>query len=99
MRITMNTHNNTFNLADLNENFTRIMDEILKDLIQAGTQYQGYVQNIEKNITVMHEQKLIKVALVGQYSSGKSTIISALTNNRQIKISGSIKSCVIHFIS
>ena len=86
----MNTHNNTFNLADLNENFTRIMDEILKDLIQAGTQYQGYVQNIEKNITVMHEQKLIKVALVGQYSSGKSTIISALTNNRQIKIDADI---------
>ena len=86
----MNTHNNTFNLADLNENFTRIMDEILKDLIQAGTQYQGYVQNIEKNITVMHEQKLIKVTLVGQYSSGKSTIISALTNNRQIKIDADI---------
>lgn len=86
----MNTQNNTFNLADLNENFTRIIDEILKDLIQAGTQYQGYVQNIEKNITVMHEQKLIKVALVGQYSSGKSTIISALTNNRQIKIDADI---------
>jgi GTPase SAR1 family protein len=90
MRITMNTQTNTFNLADLNENFTRIIDEILKDLNQAGTQYQGYVQNIEKNITDMHEQKLIKVALVGQYSSGKSTIISALTNNRQIKIDADI---------
>lgn len=41
-----------------------------------------------------NEEEKLKIAFVGQHNSGKSTIVSALTGNRQIKISGNVETDV-----
>jgi small GTP-binding protein len=41
------------------------------------------------------QRKYIKIAFVGQYSSGKSTIISALTGNRDIKIDANVATEIV----
>ena len=48
------------------------------------------VKEFEDDLIKLEEQKLLTVAFIGQYSSGKSTIISALTGNKNIKIDSDI---------
>lgn len=45
---------------------------------------------IQRVISDFFEQDILKISLVGQYSAGKSTIISALTGNQDIKIDADI---------
>lgn len=45
---------------------------------------------IEQELQELENRTDLKVAFVGQYSSGKSTIISALTSNKNIKIDANV---------
>lgn len=45
---------------------------------------------IEQELEELENRTDLKVAFVGQYSSGKSTIISALTGNKEIKIDANV---------
>jgi len=45
---------------------------------------------LHKELALLGERTGLKLAFVGQYSSGKSTIISALTGNKDIKIDANV---------
>lgn len=72
------------------------LDVQLKKLV--NDTYEILEQSNNTEIKVRIEQELeelenrtdLKVAFVGQYSSGKSTIISALTGNKDIKIDANV---------
>ncbi len=46
--------------------------------------------DLVKNLEAIRQDEDIIIAFIGQYSAGKSTIISALTGNRNIKINANI---------
>lgn len=48
-------------------------------------------EKLEKEIRECEEEEKLKMAFVGQHNSGKSTIISALTNDKTIKISSNVE--------
>ena len=48
-----------------------------------------------KELAGLKERSQIKIAFVGQYSSGKSTIISALTGNKDIVIDANVSTDVV----
>ena len=49
-----------------------------------------YKQKLAEEQKVIRENPVLRVAFIGQYSAGKSTIISALTGNRNISIGADI---------
>lgn len=74
------------------EDVTRRLNETSEGLIQLLTD-KDQTKACEAIQQLLEEQKrtsLLKVAFVGQYSAGKSTIISALTGDRSIKIDADI---------
>lgn len=73
----------------------------LNDLISKTNKLLEITNSVEiKERLDLEIQKLnnridLKVAFVGQYSSGKSTIISAMTGNKQIKIDANVATDVV----
>lgn len=73
----------------------------LKDLVQKTSNLLNEVDNKELQARLLEEMEVLKnrtelkVAFVGQYSSGKSTIISALTGNRNINIDANVATDVV----
>lgn len=53
-------------------------------------QFKAIRQKFQQEIKAYWDDGILKVAFVGQYSAGKSTIISALTGRRDIKIDADI---------
>ena len=49
---------------------------------------------LNDELSKIEEEKKIRVVFIGQYTAGKSTIISALTGNRSIKIDSDIATSV-----
>ncbi len=49
------------------------------------------VQSLKERLKEVEEESRLRIAFVGQHNAGKSTIISALTGNRQIKISANVE--------
>ena len=49
---------------------------------------------LKREIASHEDEKRLKIAFVGQHNSGKSSIISALTGNRAIKISNNVETDV-----
>ncbi len=47
-------------------------------------------EEVRQTLAALEEEAVLKVAFIGQYNAGKSTIISALTGNRDIKIASDI---------
>ena len=66
-----------------------ILKEKTKQLLQA-TGNTDLIDKLYSELKATNERQVLKLAFVGQYSSGKSTIISALTGNRNIKIDANI---------
>ena len=66
-----------------------ILKEKTKQLLQA-TGNTDLIDRLYSELNATNERQVLKLAFVGQYSSGKSTIISALTGNRNIKIDANI---------
>lgn len=78
---------------------TEIADRIKKneeDLVdiykEAG--YLDEVKNLKFQLEKSSEESQIRVVFIGQYTAGKSTIISALTTNKSIKIDSDISTNV-----
>lgn len=56
------------------------------DMLMAEAGNIDQREALHKELALLGERTDLKLAFVGQYSSGKSTIISALTGNKDIKI-------------
>lgn len=74
----------------------RELNERLRKLVDNTYQFLEQTSNVElKNklaseLHALEDRVDLKVAFVGQYSSGKSTIISALTGNKDIEIDANV---------
>ena len=77
----------TFEFGKISEEFSNILEDSKKIVSNYNNEI---VESLAKDIEEIENQKLLTVALIGQYSSGKSTIISALTGNKSIKIDADI---------
>lgn len=59
-----------------------------------GAHNSNVADCLKKEIASHEDEKRLKIAFVGQHNSGKSSIISALTGNRAIKISNNVETDV-----
>lgn len=76
-----------FEFGKISEEFSKILEDS-KNIV--SNYNNEIVESLAKDIEEIENQKLLTVALIGQYSAGKSTIISALTGNKSIKIDADI---------
>lgn len=60
------------------------------EVIQGYPAYNELGERIRRALDEKNEDSKLRIVLVGQYSSGKSSIISALTNDSSIKIDSDI---------
>ena len=60
-----------------------------------GTDNENLVIKMSEELTTSDERKELRLAFVGQYSSGKSTIISALTGRKDIKIDANVATDIV----
>ncbi|VXD12613.1 GTPase [Planktothrix paucivesiculata] len=87
----MAAQNSIFKSAIVGEKFNKILAYFEKLLAEANLPELTEIQEkLRENLKVYREDGVLSVAFIGQYSSGKSTIISALTGNRDIKIDADI---------
>lgn len=56
----------------------------------ASTKNQDLVSKLDTELESATDRKKLSISFVGQYSSGKSTIISAMTGNKDIKIDANV---------
>ena len=54
------------------------------------TENQDLASKLDAELDSADDRKKLTIAFVGQYNSGKSTIISAMTGNKHIKIDGNV---------
>lgn len=72
------------------------LDKKLRDLIDGTyaileeTDNTEIKQKLDAELKLLKNRTDLKIAFVGQYSSGKSTIISAITGNKNIKIDANV---------
>ena len=76
-----------FEFGKISEEFSNILEDSKKIVANYNNEI---VKSLIKDIEEIKNQKLLTIAFIGQYSSGKSTIISALTGNKSIKIDADI---------
>lgn len=87
----MTDQNSTFKSALVGEKFNKILDYFDKSLADSNLlELTRIRENLREELKEYREDGVLSVAFIGQYSSGKSTIISALTGNRDIKIDADI---------
>jgi hypothetical protein len=83
--------NESLLIEKVGRDFKRISEETMEILkTRGGPQYEQYAEQIQAILAAILQDSLVKVALIGQYSAGKSTIISALTGDKKIKIDADI---------
>ncbi|MEA5510336.1 LeoA/HP0731 family dynamin-like GTPase [Crocosphaera sp. UHCC 0190] len=82
------TANSTFKAAAIAHHFETTITKF-RDLLNTTNQVE-IKQKLDQELKQHQEQSFLTVAFVGQYSAGKSTIISALTGRRDIKIDADI---------
>jgi GTP-binding protein EngB required for normal cell division len=71
--------------------FDAIIEEFQKFLEKCDREEsKKYSQNLKKESKLIRENPVLQIAFIGQYSAGKSTIISALTGDKSIKIGSDI---------
>ncbi|MBQ9630168.1 MAG: 50S ribosome-binding GTPase [Treponema sp.] len=67
-------------------------DELQEKLLAAiSANNKDAASKLESGLKTQLAEEKLKIAFVGQHNAGKSTIISALTGNRQIKISNNVE--------
>ncbi|MEA5535285.1 LeoA/HP0731 family dynamin-like GTPase [Crocosphaera sp. XPORK-15E] len=84
----MTTNHSTFKAAAIAHHFETTITKF-SDLLNNINQVE-IKQKLDQELKQHQEQSFLTVAFVGQYSAGKSTIISALTERRDIKIDADI---------
>lgn len=63
-------------------------EEILKQI--ATNEAKSYLEKLKLESKSIRDNPVLKIAFIGQYSAGKSTIIRALTGNEKIKVGAGI---------
>ncbi|MGB3533746.1 MAG: GTPase [Microcoleaceae cyanobacterium] len=87
----MTQSNQDFQAAKIGSQFATTLTEFNTWLDNSDkSELKSLRQKLHNDLKEYCEQGAISVAFVGQYSSGKSTIISALTGKRDIKIDADI---------
>ncbi len=87
----MNQNQSQFNAAAIGEQFQTTCNKF--DNLLSKNQDEKLLaikQQFHQNLETYKKDGVLSVAFIGQYSAGKSTIISALTDNRDIKIDADI---------
>lgn len=82
-----------FNYAKHQEMLLSLIEKT-KNLL-ADTDNQDLVSKLDAELELATDRKELSLAFVGQYSSGKSTIISAMTGDKQIKIDANVATDVV----
>ncbi|MEM8719907.1 MAG: GTPase [Cyanobacteria bacterium P01_G01_bin.39] len=83
--------NQQFNAAAVTEKFNHAYTDLNNFLSVNDNENFNTIKNkLDLDIQKYKQEGLISVAFIGQYSAGKSTIISALTGKRDIKIDADI---------
>ena len=87
----MNQNNQQFNAAAISQKFNNACSNFNNLLAQNPNKNIAQIRNqFNQDLSDYKKEGLISVAFIGQYSAGKSTIISALTDKRDIKIDADI---------
>ena len=88
----MNQNQSQFNAAAIGEQFKTTCNkfECLLSQDEDDQKLLAIKQELHHNLEAYQKDGVLSVAFIGQYSAGKSTIISALTGNRDIKIDADI---------
>lgn len=82
---------NTFQLADLQNKINAQLDQLQGFLLARGeAAIQDTAQSLSEHRQRLRNRPLLSLAFTGQFNAGKSTIISALTGNKDIHISADI---------
>ena len=79
-----------FKAAEISDRFETALREFDALLAAAGEPLAPVRQRLQNGLAEYKQQGSLTVAFVGQYSAGKSTIISALTGRRDIHIDADI---------
>jgi len=79
-----------FIIGEASEKLNIIIREINEKLINSEADYSNVLKTFNEKVQEIIGKQLLKISFVGQYSAGKSTMISALTGNRAIKIDADI---------
>lgn len=77
-----------FNYASYQEVLQALKEKTQRILEQSD--HQELVSKLDVELDEAADRKQLTIAFVGQYSSGKSTIISAMTGNKHIKIDANV---------
>lgn len=87
----MTQNQKNFQAAKIGSAFQKVLAKF-DQVLERGNQpeFTAIRKKFRQVLKEYREQNTISVAFVGQYSSGKSTIISALTGQRDIKIAADI---------
>ncbi|MGL6343070.1 MAG: GTPase [Waterburya sp.] len=87
----MNQNNQQFNAATVTKQFNNACNNLNNLLSHDLNENLNQIRaKLEQDLNNYKQEGLISVAFIGQYSAGKSTIISALTGKRDIKIDADI---------
>lgn len=71
------------------ETLTRLSTQI-RDLLRQSPALGEILTSLDSELADFQQRGFLSVAFVGEYSAGKSTIISALTHRRDIRISADV---------
>lgn len=77
-----------FKIAELSSRLSILKEKTFKLLEQAD--HKEIMDQLAKELKESDAREKLSIAFVGQYSAGKSTIISALTGNKNIKIDANV---------
>lgn len=86
-------NNTKLRIAELDEKLKKLIEKTHNILEE--TDNSEIKQKLILEFDTLQSRTDLKVAFVGQYSSGKSTIISALTGNKSIKIDANVATDVV----
>jgi len=79
----------TFDFAEKSKKLDEIKAKVFS-IMERNEQYKSVKEKIQADIKEKGKENQLCLTFVGQYSSGKSTVISALTGNNNIKIDSDI---------
>lgn len=83
-------HAASVKLATVAAEFVQLSHQILVTLRKRGSEIEDIAIAIEAQLTALRERPLLRLAFIGQYSAGKSTIVRALTGREDIPIGAGI---------
>lgn len=72
-------------IAELNKKYIELANEINEDIDISES-----IEQYEENLKVYQDKNKLEISFLGQYSAGKSSLISALTENQEIAIGQNI---------